>query len=271
MKFVLAILFFVSSSIACTGGRFFSHYGTFFWSGFDSLCFESDKEEVFSYLQRNIKEIENGYGKFRPKKHLQIWSDSTSRTAWWWSHFQTQFNSNQFYGGSFPDPADYDLGYFKSYMAGISTIYVGNKETKDTVLAFSFYEGSSTDFQKIHKGKYSRNNPVFGLFSVSIKYDRFKENYLTKLMEGVGFGRTCGKDITVNCFDMYNEPGVTKTMAGGKIKVEDPDIIVEWGTGDLFRIKLKANYATGFRVAMRDNTREWIEKNKYKYPALKSN
>lgn len=270
MKFVLAILIFVTSSFSCTGGRFFSHYGTFFWSGFDSLCFESDKKEVFSYLQRNIGEIESGYAKFRPKKHLQIWSDSSSLTAWWWGNRPTTLSYQHFSHG-FVDPADNDLGKLKSYMAGISTIYVGNKETKDTVLAFSFYDGESQFFQKLHKGKYSKNNPVYGLFSVSINYERFKENYLTKLLESVGFGRLCSPEITVNCFEQYNNPGVTRSMAGGKIEVEDPDVLVDWSDGDLFRIKLNANYATGFKLAVHDNVKSWVEENKYKHPALKSN
>ena len=176
----------------CIGNSFFHGESDDFNKGLTDVCFGMDIESVKDNISpKKVIETYTDYSK-KKIKSPEAWIDSVN--------FQNWFNDggrhaagNIFYANWINGSAYSLLESVTSRDFGIKTLYVGNRETHDTVLAFTFYTGQSELFIQRKKGKYTNFRTVSGLFDITLSVKHFVEQYFTSTLDNKGYGLGCNK------------------------------------------------------------------------------
>lgn len=256
MKKMSLLCLVASTSFAYNGEEFFTNNASLFWEGTDSIRFQQSPTRVISLLNNNLKTIEEFSNRFGSNYKLSVWADTTSRVKYflsnWPSKVDYQMVNAKKAGCSWDDVT---LG-----RVGLTTVYVGNKDSNFVLMAFTFYKGSK-EFRRNVKSEYAEEESVKGLFAWSINMEDFKQSYLSHVLEDVGYGRPCRKDVTINCQNKIDK--------GGYIVTKDKDVSINWHKeGNLLDIHLTANYVTSLPAALKTNLSNWSKSVEIKHPAL---
>ena len=144
---------------------------------------------------------------------------------------------------------------------GITSVYVGNKDKKETNIAFTFYDGKSEKYVRQVDRKYEKYETVRGLFNITLNVDSYLSAYFTTLLDSTGYIRRCNERTTINC---------TLTSDPDRIVVltEDKSVVVLFDkAGRKVHIRLRSDLYS-LASAMQQNAKYKYENYLKKYSKL---
>lgn len=218
MIFVAAITTSIVNA-QCLGSTFFKGRSADFVSGLENICFEMSLEQVRkSSSAEDLSKLYNKYLKTGILPH-EFGIDTLKFNNWF-----NDGGSEGFGGVYFPEWINgnqYEvLGSVNSSDFGIHSLYVVNRHTEDTIIAFSFYEGKSKKFYRLSNSKYEKTTPVTGLFDITMRLDAFMGTYFEKILDDIGYSRPCKAD-NKNCM-------IEEGRHSGRtvLNTNDPQVII---------------------------------------------
>ena len=233
----------------CIGSDFFNSNFYHFWPNLNGLCFGMDEDSLESVVYPNLRTILSDYNTQNSTKHkkIEMWRDSINFTNWF-SDFDYPY-ADVFTPNYYLNDINY-IKPLKAYYFGINTIYVGNRNTNDTFMVFTFYNGVSKKFYNHYLNRYGNNGIVSGLFDIAIPFD--DEEFINTILDTFGYVRPCGR-FKYNC---SQDAGDLKW-----IKVKDTMVNIfinpKW---QRMHVRENCNFKYSFPEALIENIKIRIDK-----------